>query len=59
MNKRELIRFLKKEIRKLPTNYDKVYNAVTLDEGISDCIDFGRRRAYKFILELLESEDEQ
>ena len=59
MNKRELIRFLKKEIPKLPTNYDKVYDAETLDEGISDCIDYGRKQAYKLILNMLESEDKE
>jgi len=59
MNKRELIIFLKKEIPKLPTSYDKVYDAVTLDEGISDCIDVGRRKAYELILNKLESEEEE
>lgn len=54
MSKRELIRFLKEEIPKLPTNYDRVYDAVTLDEGISDCIDVGRRQAYELILNKLE-----
>lgn len=52
-NKSKLIRFLKEEISKLPTNYD----AVTLDEGISNCIDVGRRRAYELILNMLESEE--
>ncbi len=52
----ELIRFLKEEISKLPTNYDKVYDAATIDEGISDCIDVGRRQAYELILNMLESE---
>ena len=59
MSKRELIRFLKEEIPKLPTNYDRVYDAVTLDEGISDCIDFGRRQAYELILNKLESKDRE
>ena len=58
-NREELIRFLKEEISKLPTNYDKVYDAVTLDEGISDCIDYGRKQAYKLILNKLESEDKE
>lgn len=57
MNKKaELIRFLKEEISKLPTNYDRVYDAVTIDEGISDCIGVGRRQAYEVILKMLESE---
>lgn len=56
-NKSKLIRFLKEEISKLPTNYEKVYDAVTLDEGISNCIDVGRRRAYELILNMLESEE--
>lgn len=53
MTKRELIRFLKEEIPKLPTNYDKVYDAVTIDEGIGDCLAVGMRAAYEFILKLL------
>ena len=57
MNKRKLIKFLKEEISKLPTNYNKVYDIATLDEGISECIDVGRRQAYKLILSILESEE--
>lgn len=53
MTKRELIRFLKEEIPKLPTNYDKVYDAVTIDEGVFDCLEAGRRWGYEKVLKLL------
>lgn len=59
MTKRELIKFLKEEIPKLPTNYDKVYDAVTIDEGITECCQVGRRWGYEYILWLLTNGKEK
>lgn len=59
MTKRELIRYLKEEIPKLPTNYDKVHDAVTLDDGIWDCTQVGKRWGYEHILRLLTTGKEQ
>lgn len=58
MTKRELIAYLKREIPKLTTDYSKVYDAVTIEEGISDCFEVGKRRGYEFILWLLTNKNE-
>lgn len=55
MTKKEIIAIIEKHIESLPNEIgDKVYDAVTIDEGISDCIDYGKWLAYNNVLELLK-----
>lgn len=53
MTKNELEKWLFNKIINLPTDFSKVYDAVTLEEGIMDCFDAGRRKAYIDIYEKL------
>ena len=59
MTKRELIKYLKEEIKKLPTDYYKLYDAETIEEGIDDCLGVGKRKGYEHILMLLTIGKEQ
>lgn len=56
MTKRELIKYLKEEIKNLPTNYDKLYDAVTIDDGVRDCLAVGKRWGYEHLLRLLTNQ---
>ena len=58
MTKKMLILWLKRRISELPEEFPAIYDNETIDIGIQQCLQTGRRYGYEAVLKLLTGEEE-
>ena len=54
MKVEKIVKWLEQEIEKLPTNYDEVFDNATIDSGIRKCIEYGERKGFERLYEVIK-----